>query len=223
MSKGNLGDHDSVATSGRGSRARTGLDSQRDAISLLGRKLQLLHGRHTVVQRLLKGGAIRKSPGHLADPAVLAIALGAGGRSSRSLASGLADSWAPTTNSSRCQRSTISASSVKPAEFELDACQTQRGNGLIDRAVRLGPRIVLADPAAVQQAGRAVVAAPGGDGAVGDRGSAGLPHQAGVARVPALGQQGHFDVVLDDRSRPAPSPAGSSHQRRGRRASSGSS
>src|SRR6476659_2755672 len=27
----------------------------------------------------------------------------------------------------------------------------------------------------------------------------GQPHEAGVARVPALGQQGHFHVVLDDR------------------------
>ena len=30
------------------------------------------------------------------------------------------------------------------------------------------------------------------------------PHQAGVARVPALGQQGHFHVVVDDRSRSVP-------------------
>ena len=30
------------------------------------------------------------------------------------------------------------------------------------------------------------------------------PHQAGVARVPALGQQGHLHVVVDDRFRPAP-------------------
>ena len=29
-------------------------------------------------------------------------------------------------------------------------------------------------------------------------GSAGSPHQAGVARIPALRQQGHLDVVLDD-------------------------
>ena len=48
---------------------------------------------------------------------------------------------------------------------ELGAGQAERGDGLVDRAVGLGPEIVLGDAlAAVEEAGRAVVALAGGDG-----------------------------------------------------------
>ena len=94
--------------------------------------------------------------------------------SSRSQASGVVASSAPTTNSSRWSRRMTSARSPKPAgrgrrswslSAELGAGQPERGDGLVDRAVGLGPGVVLGDArAAEQQAGRAVVAAAGRDG-----------------------------------------------------------
>ena len=45
-------------------------------------------------------------------------------------------------------------------DAELGAGQPERGDGLVDRAVGLGPEVVLGDPgAAEEEAGRAVVAA----------------------------------------------------------------
>ena len=71
----NLGDQDGVATPGGRSRLSAGLDGECDVATRLGRDAQLLHSFHSVVQRLLKGGAIGKGPCHLGDPAVLAVAL----------------------------------------------------------------------------------------------------------------------------------------------------
>ena len=52
-------------------------------------------------------------------------------------------------------------------EAELGAGEPEGGHGLVDRAVGLGPRVVLGDPlAAVEEAGRAVVALAGRDGRV---------------------------------------------------------
>ena len=47
---------------------------------------------------------------------------------------------------------------------ELGSCQPERRDGLVDRAIGLGPRIVLLDPRpAEQEAGRTVVTAAGRD------------------------------------------------------------
>ena len=42
--------------------------------------------------------------------------------------------------------------------IDLGPGQAQRAHGLVDRAVGLGPDVVLADPTAVEETGRAVVA-----------------------------------------------------------------
>ena len=93
----------------------------------------------------------------------------------RSQASGLVASSAPATNSSRWKRRMRSA---RPAEArrqhvraaldaELRAGEPEGGYGFVDRAVGLGPGVVLVDPvAAEEQARRAVVALAGRDGRV---------------------------------------------------------
>ena len=50
-------------------------------------------------------------------------------------------------------------------EPELGPCEAERGHGFVDRAVGLGAEVVLGDPlAAVEEAGRAIVALAGRDG-----------------------------------------------------------
>jgi hypothetical protein len=84
-------------------------------------------------------------------------------------------------------------------EVELGAGETEDRDGLVDRAVGLGARVVLADPlAAVQQAGRAVVAAAGGDGGVEIERSVG---RSGTATATTSGRR-----RADPSARPAGSP-----------------
>ena len=90
---------------------------------------------------------------------------------------------------------------------DLGARDAEAGDGLVDAAVGLGARVVLGDATAVEQPGGAVIALAGGDDAAGDAalpaarlaaparscssasGTAASPGQAGVAGIPALGQQ----------------------------------
>ena len=79
--KDDFGDHDGIATSGRGSRLGACLDRECGVLRRLRRNAQPLNGRCPVFQRTAeKGRAIRKGPRHLGDPAILAVALGTAGR-----------------------------------------------------------------------------------------------------------------------------------------------
>ena len=89
---------------------------------------------------------------------------------------------------------------------ELDTRNPESRDRFVDGAVGLRARVGLGNAAAVQQPGRAVVALAGGDRALRDRRAGDcwsdrrrLPDEAGVARIPALGQEGDLDLVLDDR------------------------
>ena len=117
--------------------------------------------------------------------------------------------------SGRAARANAAAASRSVPDAELGTGQSQRRDRLVDGAVGLGPRVVLrtrgrrrggrwcrhrrrpvattlsaTDPAAQRRVG----SGPG-------RPRRGHHHQARVARIPALRQQRHLDVVLDDRLR----------------------
>ena len=128
----------------------------------------------------------------------------------RSQAPGLVASSAAATNSSRCSRRMMSGSSPKPAverprrslSPSWARAMPERGDGLVDRAVGLGPEVVLGDPlAAEQQAGRAVVAAARRDGGCGGSvGRVGIGHRR-VGSVTTSGRR-----RADPSARPAGSP-----------------
>ena len=90
---------------------------------------------------------------------------------------GSSASSAPTTNSSRWRRridgrqmrDAPAATTPAPASAPSSARDEPEGRDrLVDRAVRLGPRVVLRDAAAVQEPGRPVVTPAGRDGAGSD-------------------------------------------------------
>src|SRR6185436_19237607 len=80
VGEADLGDQHGIAASGRRTRLGAGLDGEGDGAAGLRRNAELLQRFHPVLQRLLEGRPISEGPGHLSDPAVLSIPLGAAGR-----------------------------------------------------------------------------------------------------------------------------------------------